>query len=959
VDSGQDTIPRSLPYEFGAGGFGVLGGAAFRAGTRGGTRLQRRAFGARTTVGQDEETIESIGMVAHTGPPTRVPLRSYVYEARLLEAVANLLPMIAQGDGVFGSADVRPLMATLLRVMLNPREAGTIAARIQRCVQACLAAQEVDALARLRQGYAKSRKRLEDAGRQLVQRWRWEGGERSQRLLPLFLSALDASLEHCAARAMSRALCEVAELFAVEASAPGVEPLPTSRARLHAALRIQAEHVQVLKASRESIAQFIGRAVQCLPDMALGTLAGAAAQACDMREIVSVQPFLHAPADDGGLARHLPKLLFLAAADAVRDRLKARVITVAGAMRAEIDAGGDAAAALRLAWGRCRHAMELMQTHAICAAGVSLPDIGMLMADLLRLGGNSLEPGLLYRIYEGLPQALAARDDAVPRRLLSLALQRAQDVARKAPLPNPDNGNRAQGWAQLRELSFLRDMSNDAVAGSAPPRMRAALRRARSVVPHDSLDDVMTMSDHEFGCFYAAAMGLELFGWRTRARAWREGYARRIAVADEAVRAGAQRLLQLLRLPRVGVDAVLRALRDLAEIVHARNTRSEALGLLATDLWRDEATRAHADALLAQATVQTGWDHAVAALTGPAASLAMRALLAAHGGVARGRETGFEWPSAGRGRVWRLRTAIVWLEAVHAALWHRWMRLAGVSEWAAPQLGAPPGWSGGTPDRWPAILRTALAGEFGILLAEQPAVSPAVLGLGVERAFLHACSVLPARLFETGKRASRCVRHAVTGLDGSETAMQVCRDFLADVLERVCLSFGLSGVSAQGQALRAELSPWAGVEGGREVAVTQALQALLLLAGARDARRLTMLLNRILVQPVWRVLAMVGRDAPLSMGDARAFLPQDSNSQIHVDVVRLPDGAYRLDVAVCFEQLRCVDVEEPLGGRLRVALDPHVSRVCVTYAVQADPGFANFSYLIGSAGFRYRLVAQE
>ncbi|OWT72727.1 MULTISPECIES: hypothetical protein [unclassified Achromobacter] len=898
-------------------------------------------------------------MRVRAGPPTRVPLRSYVYEARLLEAVAGLLPMIAQGNGVFSSADVRPLLATLLRVMLNPREAGTIAARVQRCVQACLAAQEVDDLVRLRQGYASSRKRLEDAGRQLVERWRWEGGERGQRLLSLFLGALDAGLEHCAARAMSRSLCEVAELFAAETLCPGVEPLPTSRARLHAALRVQAGHVQVLKASRESITQFIGRAVQCLPDMALGALAGAAAQAGNIQAMAAVQPSVHAPSDDGGLARHLPKLLFLAAADTVRDRLKARVITVAGAMRAEIDAGGDAAAALRLAWGRCRHALELMQTHAIRAAGVSLPDIGMLMADLLRLGGNSLEPGLLYRIYEGLPQALAARDDAVPRRLLLLALQRAQEVARKAPLPDPDNGNRAQGWSQLRELSFLRDMSNDTVSGNAPPRMRAALRRARGGVSLDSLDGVMTMSDHEFGCFYAAAMGLELFGWRTRTRAWREGYAQRIAVADEAVRAGAQRLLQLLRLPQVGVDALLRALRDLAEIVHARNTRSEALGLLATDLWRDETTRAHADALLAQATAQTGWDHAVAALAGPAAALAMRGLLAARGGIAQGRETAFEWPCAGRGRAWRLRTAIVWLEAIHAALWHRWMRLAGVSEWAAPQLPAPPGWSGATPQRWPAMLRAALAGEFGVLLAERPALPPTVLGVGVERAFLHACSVLPARLFATGKRASRCVRYVVTGRDGNEMVVQVCRDFLADVLDRVCLSFGISGVNAQGLALRTELSPWAGVEGGRDVAVTQAVQALLLLAGPRDARRLTMLLNRILVQPVWRVLAMAGRDAPFSMGDARAWLPQDSSSQIHVDVVRMPDGAYRLDVAVCFEQLRCVDVEDTQGGRRRMELDPHVSRVCVTYAVQAEPGFVNFSYLIGSAGFRYRLIARD
>ncbi|ALM86435.1 hypothetical protein ASB57_28995 [Bordetella sp. N] len=898
-------------------------------------------------------------MMARTGPPTRLPLRSYVYEARLLEAVAGLLPLIGQADTVFSSADVRPLMATLLRVMLNPRESGDIAARIRRCVAACLAAQDVDTLVRLRQGYVRNHGQLEDAGRQLLARWNWSGAERGELLLPAFLGALDASLEDCAAHAMSRALCELAELFAAEAGGAGTPRLPMSCARVHNALRIHAGHVQVLKGARESIAQFIGRAVRCLPDLALGTLAGAAAQAGDMRALAPAQPFRQALTDDGGLARHLPKLLFLAAADAVRDRLKACVITVAGAMRAEIDAGGDAAAALRLAWGRCCYVMEQMQTGAIVAAGVCLPDIGTLMADLLRLGGNSLEPGLLYRIYEGLPHALAARDDAMPRRLLLLALQRAQDVARKAPLPNPANGDRGLAWSQLRELAFLRDMSCEAAGGAASPRMQAVLRRARGKVPLDSLDDLMTMSDHEFGCFHDAAMGLELFGWRTRARAWREGYARRIALSDEALRAGARRLLQLLRLPRVGVDVLLGALRDLAEIVHARNTRSEALGLLGIDVWCDEATRAQADAILAQATAHTEWEHAVAALAGPAAPLAMRGLLAAHGGVARGREPTLEWPSAGRSRAWRLRTAIVWLEAVHAALWQRWLRLAGASEWAAPRLAAPPGWRGNTPDRWPDLLRTALAGEFGVLLAVRPALPAAVLGLGAERAFLHACAALPARLSAAGARASRCVRHVVTGPDGGTTVLRVCRDFLTDVLDRVCLSFGISGVNAQGLALRTELSPWAGVEGGRDVAVTQALQALLLLAGPRDARRLTLLLNRILVQPVWRALAMVGRDSPISMGDRRAYLPQDSGSQIHVDVVRLPDGAYRLDVAVCFEQLRSIDVEEGRDERRRVALDPRVSRVCVTYAVQVAPGFGSFSYLVGSAGLRYRLIARE
>ncbi|MFC4275313.1 hypothetical protein [Achromobacter aloeverae] len=921
--------------------------------------MSRRASGSRRKSGMGDGAVDALGLVAaQAGPPTRVPLRAYVHEVRLLEVVASLLPSIARAHDAAGVVvDVRPLMTALLRVTLNPREAGDIAARIQRCVTACLAAQEVDGLALLRLGYTRHRKLLEDAGRGLSARWGADGAAHGGMLLSLFLRALDAGLEQCAARAMSRAVCEMAELFAAEAGYPGMDPLPMSHARLQAVLRVQAEHVQVLKAPRESIAQFIGRAVQCLPDTALGALAGAAAQACDMQAVTTLQPFLYAARDDGGLARHLPKLLFLAAADTVRDRLKARVITVAGAMRAEIDAGGDAAAALRLAWGRCRHALDQMQARVIGAAGVVLPDIGMLMADLLRLGGNSLEPGLLYRIYEGLPQALAARDDVAPRRLLLLALQRAREVACGAPLPNPRNGDRARAWSQLRELAFLRDMSDEADGMHASPRMRAALRRARSAVPLDSLDAVLAMSDHELGCFHSAAIGLELFGYRTRARAWNEGYARRIAMSDEALRAGARRLLQLLRLPQVGVDALLRALRDLAEIVHARNTRSESLGLLATEVWRDETTRSQADAILAQIAARTTWDHAVAAMTGPAARLALRALAAAHAGLVRGRETAFEWPSAGRGRVWRLRTAIVWLEAVHAALWQRWMRLAGISEWAAPRLAAPPGWSGSSPDHWPALARSALAGEFGVLLPVRPALPPVVLGQGVERAFLYACSVLSARLFQTGPRAPRFVRHAVKDDDGAQTTLRVCRDFMADALERICLSFSISGVNAQGAALRFGLSPWDGVEGGRDSAVTQALQALVLLAGPRDARRLTVLLNRVLAQPVWRVLAMVGRDAPLCLGDDRAYLPQDSSSQIHVDAARLPDGAYRLDVAVCFEQLRGIDVDDPHRGRRRVALDPHVSRVCATYAVQADPGFTNFSYLIGSAGFRYQLIA--
>ncbi len=893
-------------------------------------------------------------MATQAGPPARVHLRSYVHEARLLEAVAGVLPLIARTDQVLSCADVRPLMMTLLRVTMSARDCGGVEERIQRCVQACVAALEADALALLTRGYASNRNALEDAGRQLATRWRWVGGERPRRLLPVFLTAMDASLEACAALAMSRALCEVGELFAAEAAetaAPGMAPLPMSRVRLHGLLSLLAAQVEVLKGPRESIAHFVGRAVGCLPDLALGSLAEAAGRARNLQAAGNVPSSLR-PADDSGLARHLPKLLFLASAEAVRERLKAHVLTAAGAMRAEIDAGGDPVAALRLAWGRTRHAMEQLQTHAISAAGISVPDIGMLMGDLLRLGGNSLEPGLLYRIYQGLPQALAARDDAAPHRQLAIALQRAQAMASRSPLPRPERGDRAHAWSRLRELAFVHDM-----AGATPARLSAALKRMRAELSLASLDGVAAMSDEEFGCFHAAAIGLDLFDRQCRARSWREGYARRIAVSDDAVRAGAQRLVQLLRLPQGGVDGVLRALRDLAEIVHARNTRSEALGSLAPDVWREAATRAHADAVLGQAMARTGRDHTAAALAGAAAPLAMRALMAAHAAVSRGREAAFEWPAAGRGRVWRLRTAMVWLEAAHAALARQWMLLAGVPEWAVPRAPMAPAWSGCALESWPAGMRKALAGDFGVLLASETARVPAVLGTGVERAFLHACAVLPARLFETGKRAPRCERYLVKGQDGVGTALRVCRDFLTDVRDEVCVSFSLGGISAQGVALRSELSPWDGVDGGRDLAVAQALQALLRLAGPRDARRLTVLLNRILERPVWRVLAMLGRDAPICMDDRRAFLPQDSQSQIHVDVVRLPEGAYRLDVAVCFEQLRCVDVDLP-DGRHRVALDPRVSRVCVSYAVRAERGMTGFSYLIGSASFRYRLIAR-
>ncbi|OZI37815.1 hypothetical protein CAL29_05410 [Bordetella genomosp. 10] len=658
-------------------------------------------------------------------------MRSYVCEARLLAAIAGLLPSIARAADGFDCADVRPSMAAVLREMLHPCETADIAARIERCVEAGLAVQEVDALARLRLGYAKRRQGLERICSDLVSRLCWDGAERGGLLLPLFLDALARSLESCSVRAISRAACEMAALFSAETDGPESVPLPS------------------------------------------------------------------------------------------------------------------------------------------------------------------------------------------------------RDGSASVPLSLPDT--------------------------------------------------LAAMSDHELSCFRAVTASLELPDWKTRNSAWREAYACRIADSDEAMQAGAQRLLQLLRLRGVGVDALLRALRDLVDIVHARNTRSESMGLLDVDIWSDEAIRARADAILARATAQTAWDHAITVLTGPAAPLVMRALRAAHGGMARGQgqETAFEWPSAGRAHGWRLRIAIVWLEAVHAALWRRWMLLADVSPWTVlqptqpqpaqsqltiPQSSAPPAWQGCPPDRWPPMLRMALAGEFGVLLPARPALPPVVLGMNVEQAFLHACSVLSARLFETGKRAPRFVRHAIDaggGPGGAGRTLLVCRDFLADALERVCLSFGIGGVNAQGLAVRAGLSPWAGVEGGRDIAVRQALRALLLLAGPRDARRLTALLNRVLAQPVRCVLAMMGRDAPICVGDERAYLPRDSGSQIHVDVTRLPDGAYRFDVAVCFEQLRCVEVDEPCGGRRRIPLDPRVSRVCASYAVQAAPGFSRFSYLLGSAGFRYRLIARE
>jgi hypothetical protein len=212
------------------------------------------------------------------------------------------------------------------------------------------------------------------------------------------------------------------------------------------------------------------------------------------------------------------------------------------------------------------------------------------------------------------------------------------------------------------------------------------------------------------------------------------------------------------------------------------------------------------------------------------------------------------------------------------------------------------------------------------------------------------------RLPENPVAADGYVLHALSdSLHGSRLEMPVSKAFVCDAIERSCVSFCASGVAADGRVAHAQLKAETTDKEERAHAVDAALAALAGLAGIRDAGKLTGLLNQCLCTPMLLVLHESGESSPLRLPNGRPVIPGGSG-KVHVDLVRLPIGAYHLDVSITCHSLSVDSWRDRDGEMQPLRLDRRNSRLSMRYSIRVSPCMKTIEYVKGSASFTYRFV---
>lgn len=141
------------------------------------------------------------------------------------------------------------------------------------------------------------------------------------------------------------------------------------------------------------------------------------------------------------------------------------------------------------------------------------------------------------------------------------------------------------------------------------------------------------------------------------------------------------------------------------------------------------------------------------------------------------------------------------------------------------------------------------------------------------------------------------------GGGGAPRSLAVGRQFHADAIARTSVSFSVCGVTRHGAivvhtALQPRMLP-----PRRDATVLQALAALQRLAG-NDTEPLTRIMTQQTSGALCTGLQQLGATSPIRMSDGVAFIPGGTAS-LHFDLVRRPDGRYRIEGKIDFAALGC------------------------------------------------------
>jgi hypothetical protein len=133
--------------------------------------------------------------------------------------------------------------------------------------------------------------------------------------------------------------------------------------------------------------------------------------------------------------------------------------------------------------------------------------------------------------------------------------------------------------------------------------------------------------------------------------------------------------------------------------------------------------------------------------------------------------------------------------------------------------------------------------------------------------------------------------------------LAVGRQFHADAIARTGVSFSVCGVTRHGATVVHTAFQPRMLPPQRDATVLQALAALERLAG-NDTEPLTRIMTQQTSGALCAGLQQLGATSPIRMSDGVAFIPGGTAS-LHFDLVRRPDGRYRIEGKIDFSALEC------------------------------------------------------
>lgn len=194
----------------------------------------------------------------------------------------------------------------------------------------------------------------------------------------------------------------------------------------------------------------------------------------------------------------------------------------------------------------------------------------------------------------------------------------------------------------------------------------------------------------------------------------------------------------------------------------------------------------------------------------------------------------------------------------------------------------------------------------------------------------------------------------VRDVAGATRTLSLGRQFHADAIDRPSVSFSVGGVSADGSPVYFAFP--SGLAGSLRTAALQAgVWALCRVAG-EYAELLTRIMTQQTSGALCAGLQQLGAESPIRMADGVAFIPGGAAS-LHFDVVRRPDGCFRIDATIQFARLES-------GTRVyadsveSAQLDPSRSYFRATFGLLLYPSRPRLD-LVEPVAFDYALVRSD